>query len=59
MYKRQAMQLPAATTGENRAGPRYLVIGDSVSMGMQSRLATLMAGHGWAVSHNPGNGDVR
>ena len=51
------MQLPAATTGENRTGPRYLVIGDSVSMGMQSRLATLMAGHGWAVSHNPGNGD--
>jgi hypothetical protein len=41
---------PSATT-------TMLVIGDSISLGMQNQLAALMAADGWALHHSPGNGD--
>ena len=36
---------------------KYLVIGDSISEGMQRDLSALMTPDGWLLSHNPGNGD--
>mgnify|MGYP001987350289 CR=1 FL=1 len=37
------------------ATTQYLVIGDSISMGMNADLSALVAADGWALTHNPGN----
>lgn len=37
------------------ASVQYLVIGDSISMGMNSDLSALVAQEGWSLTHNPGN----
>lgn len=52
-------------TAECRASPRtptngsaavqYLMIGDSISLGMQADLAAALAPRGWSLEHNPGN----
>lgn len=36
---------------------KYLVIGDSISEGMQADLTALLQPDGWTLDHNPGNGD--
>jgi hypothetical protein len=41
----------------NSNSKRLLVIGDSISEGMNAGLASLLAAHNWSLSHNPGNGD--
>jgi hypothetical protein len=45
---------PARPTNTS-ARVQYLSIGDSISTGMQSQLAALVAADGWALTHNPGN----
>lgn len=37
------------------AATQYLMIGDSISLGMRSDVTQLLAPHGWSVEHNPGN----
>lgn len=41
----------------NVTGTRLFVIGDSISEGMESKLAGLLKPDGWSLQHNPGNGD--
>ena len=55
---------PAAASASANSTPaaaaakfRMLVIGDSISQGMFSKLQALMAPSGWSLAHNPGNGD--
>jgi hypothetical protein len=45
----------SVTPGNASAHTQYLVIGDSISMGMNGDLAALVAGDGWALTHSPGN----
>ena len=45
---------------DGRAGAavvKYLVIGDSISEGIQGKLAYDLQPDGWELFHNPGNGD--
>ena len=37
------------------ATTQYLMIGDSISLGMESDLAALVAQRGWQLTHSPGN----
>eukprot|EP00040_Diaphanoeca_grandis_P028396 m.164409 g.164409 ORF g.164409 m.164409 type:complete len:389 (-) comp31339_c3_seq1:432-1598(-) len=34
---------------------QYLMIGDSISLGMLNDVTTIMNSHGWSTTHNPGN----
>jgi hypothetical protein len=52
--RRHQREVKAKAAG---ASTRYLVIGDSISTGMQPDLAALLKPSGWLLSHNPGNGD--
>ena len=36
-------------------GTKYLMIGDSISLGMQSDVETALKNHSWSLIHNPGN----
>jgi hypothetical protein len=45
----------SSTPAKPSAAVQYLVIGDSISMGMNSDLSKLVAADGWALTHNPGN----
>ena len=45
----------SATPANASAATQYLVIGDSISMGMNADLSALVAADGWALTHNPGN----
>ena len=48
---------PAGDKDRRSPTTKYLVIGDSISEGMQRDLSALMTTDGWQLSHNPGNGD--
>ena len=37
------------------ATTQYLMIGDSISLGMETDLSALVAQRGWQLTHNPGN----
>jgi len=51
-----SLQLAAAAADDD-ATTRLLVIGDSISEGMESDLSALLKTDGWSLFHNPGNGD--
>lgn len=44
-----------AAAPQNASATHYLMIGDSISLGMRSDLANLLKPHGWDLEHNPGN----
>lgn len=52
---RAECQDTAKTPRNASAIVQYLVIGDSISMGMNSYLSDLVSQDGWALTHNPGN----
>eukprot|EP01043_Picozoa_sp_COSAG02_P077611 COSAG02_NODE_17069_length_1031_cov_0.801502_2_plen_80_part_01 len=52
---RAECQNTAKTPRNASAAVQYLVIGDSISMGMNSYLSDLVSQDGWALNHNPGN----
>eukprot|EP00038_Savillea_parva_P031570 m.88109 g.88109 ORF g.88109 m.88109 type:complete len:281 (-) comp9738_c0_seq2:7-849(-) len=45
------------TTGNatNLTATQYLMIGDSITQGMEGDLSQTLRGHGWELTHNPGN----
>eukprot|EP00039_Didymoeca_costata_P001659 m.54127 g.54127 ORF g.54127 m.54127 type:complete len:296 (-) comp10903_c0_seq1:3253-4140(-) len=45
----------AATPRNASAQVQYLMIGDSISLGMQGQVKSMLAQHGWSLEHNPGN----
>lgn len=47
--------LPTPPDRGNGTAVGYLVIGDSISLGMKADLAALVSEDGWALTHNPGN----
>lgn len=46
---------PTPAGHQNATATQYLVIGDSISMGMNKDLSALVAADGWQLTHNPGN----
>lgn len=47
--------LPASYRDNKTASVQYLMIGDSISLGMRSDLSAIVAQRGWSLTHNPGN----
>jgi len=39
----------------NASRLQYLMLGDSISLGMKNGLSALLAPHDWELTHNPGN----
>ena len=42
-------------TAKNASALQYLMIGDSISLGMEANVNATVAEHGWELTHTPGN----